>query len=68
MLILDEINVVVFDVLVYVLYFYDCVWLNKVVFWVFGIDCYFYELFVFGWFEWDDDGNLMGFVFVCFNV
>ncbi|MEM1201510.1 MAG: amidohydrolase family protein, partial [Pseudomonadota bacterium] len=57
---LDEINAVAPDVPVYVLHLYDRAWLNKAALRALGIDKHFYEPFVSGRLERDDDGNPTG--------
>ncbi|MEL7536626.1 MAG: amidohydrolase [Pseudomonadota bacterium] len=57
---IDEINKVVPDVPVYVLHLYDRAWLNKAALRALGIDKHFYEPFVSGRLERDDDGNPTG--------
>ncbi len=57
---LDEINAVSPDVPVYVLHLYDRAWLNKAALRALGIDRHFYEPFVSGRLERDDDGNPTG--------
>ncbi|MEM1428543.1 MAG: amidohydrolase [Pseudomonadota bacterium] len=57
---LDEINAVTPDVPVYVLHLYDRAWLNKAALRALGIDTHFYEPFVSGRLERDDDGNPTG--------
>lgn len=57
---LDEINAVAPDVPVYVLHLYDRAWLNKAALRALGIDNHFYEPFVSGRLERDDDGNPTG--------
>ncbi|MEM1045272.1 MAG: amidohydrolase [Pseudomonadota bacterium] len=59
---LDEINAVSPDVPVYVLHLYDRAWLNKAALRALGIDSHFYEPFVSGRLERDDDGNPTGLV------
>ncbi len=57
---LDEINAVAPEVPVYVLHLYDRAWLNKAALRALGIDNHFYEPFVSGRLERDDDGNPTG--------
>lgn len=57
---LDEINAVAPDVPVYVLHLYDRAWLNKAALRALGIDKHFYEPFVSGRLERDDQGNPTG--------
>lgn len=57
---LEEINAVAPDVPVYVLHLYDRAWLNKAALRALGIDNHFYEPFVSGRLERDDDGNPTG--------
>ncbi|MEM8876673.1 MAG: amidohydrolase [Pseudomonadota bacterium] len=57
---LDEINAVAPEVPVYVLHLYDRAWLNKAALRALGIDGHFYEPFVSGRLERDDDGNPTG--------
>ena len=57
---LDEINAVAPDVPVYVLHLYDRAWLNKAALRALGIDSHFYEPFVSGRLERDDNGNPTG--------
>ena len=57
---LDEINAVAPDVPVYVLHLYDRAWLNKAALRALGIDSHFYEPFVSGRLERDDQGNPTG--------
>ena len=57
---LDEINAVAPDVPVYVLHLYDRAWLNKAALRALGIDRHFYEPFVSGRLERDDQGNPTG--------
>jgi len=57
---IDEINAVAPDVPVYVLHLYDRCWLNKAALCALGIDRHFYEPFVSGRLERDDDGNPTG--------
>ncbi|MEM1130149.1 MAG: amidohydrolase family protein, partial [Pseudomonadota bacterium] len=57
---LDEINAVAPDVPVYVLHLYDRAWLNKAALRALGIDSHFYEPFVSGRLERDDEGNPTG--------
>ena len=57
---LDEINAVAPDVPVYVLHLYDRCWLNKAALRALGIDKHFYEPFVSGRLERDDQGNPTG--------
>lgn len=57
---IDEINAAVPDVPVYVLHLYDRAWLNKAALRALGIDKHFYEPFVSGRLERDDDGNPTG--------
>ncbi len=53
---LDEINAAAPDVPVYVLHLYDRAWLNKAALRALGIDKHFYEPFVSGRLERDDQG------------
>ena len=53
---LDEINAAAPDVPVYVLHLYDRCWLNKAALRALGIDKHFYEPFVSGRLERDDNG------------
>ncbi|MEM8651643.1 MAG: amidohydrolase [Pseudomonadota bacterium] len=53
---LEEINAVAPDVPVYVLHLYDRAWLNQAALRVLGIDKHFYEPFVSGRLERDDNG------------
>ncbi|MEM1398396.1 MAG: amidohydrolase [Pseudomonadota bacterium] len=57
---LEEINTVAPDVPVYVLHLYDRAWLNRAALRALGIDRHFYEPFVSGRLERDDDGNPTG--------
>ncbi len=57
---IDEINAVASDVPVYVLHLYDRAWLNKAALRALGIDKHFYEPFVSGRLERDDQGNPTG--------
>jgi len=57
---IDEINAVAPDVPVYVLHLYDRAWLNKAALRALGIDKHFYEPFVSGRLERDDEGNPTG--------
>ncbi len=57
---IDEINAVAPDVPVYVLHLYDRAWLNKAALRAIGIDKHFYEPFVSGRLERDDQGNPTG--------
>ncbi len=57
---LDEINAVSPEVPVYVLHLYDRAWLNKAALRALGIDKHFYEPFVSGRLERDDQGNPTG--------
>ncbi|MEM6623211.1 MAG: amidohydrolase [Pseudomonadota bacterium] len=57
---IDEINAVAPDVPVYVLHLYDRCWLNKAALRALGIDKHFYEPFVSGRLERDDQGNPTG--------
>ncbi len=57
---LDEINAVAPDVPVYVLHLYDRAWLNKAALRALGIDRHFYEPFVSGRLERDDQGSPTG--------
>ena len=57
---IDEINAVSGDVPVYVLHLYDRAWLNKAALRALGIDRHFYEPFVSGRLERDDNGNPTG--------
>lgn len=57
---LDEINAAAPDVPVYVLHLYDRAWLNKAALRALGIDRHFYEPFVSGRLERDDNGNPTG--------
>ena len=57
---IDEINAVAPDVPVYVLHLYDRAWLNKAALRALGIDKHFYEPFVSGRLERDDQGNPTG--------
>ena len=59
---IDEINAVAPDVPVYVLHLYDRAWLNKAALRAIGIDKHFYEPFVSGRLERDDQGNPTGLV------
>ena len=55
---IDEINAVAPDVPVYVLHLYDRAWLNKAALRALGIDSHYYEPFVSGRLERDDQGTL----------
>ncbi|MEM6488539.1 MAG: amidohydrolase family protein, partial [Pseudomonadota bacterium] len=57
---LDEINAAAPEVPVYVLHLYDRAWLNRAALRALGIDRHFYEPFVSGRLERDDDGNPTG--------
>ncbi|MEM8811026.1 MAG: amidohydrolase [Pseudomonadota bacterium] len=57
---IEEINAAAPDVPVYVLHLYDRAWLNKAALRSLGIDRHFYEPFVSGRLERDDDGNPTG--------
>ncbi len=57
---LEEINAVAPDVPVYVLHLYDRAWLNKAALRALGIDQHYYEPFVSGRLERDDNGNPTG--------
>ena len=57
---LDEINAVSPDVPVYVLHLYDRAWLNQAALRALGIDKHFYEPFVSGRLERDDQGRPIG--------
>ncbi len=57
---IDEINAVAPDVPVYVLHLYDRAWLNKAALRALGIDKHFYEPFVSGRLERDEQGNPTG--------
>ena len=57
---LEEINAAAPDVPVYVLHLYDRAWLNKAALRALGIDRHFYEPFVSGRLERDDNGNPTG--------
>ena len=57
---IDEINAVAPEVPVYVLHLYDRAWLNKAALRALGIDRHFYEPFVSGRLERDDQGNPTG--------
>ncbi|MEO1113447.1 MAG: amidohydrolase [Pseudomonadota bacterium] len=57
---IDEINAVAPDVPVYVLHLYDRAWLNKAALRALGIDSHYYEPFVSGRLERDDNGNPTG--------
>ncbi|MEO0392685.1 MAG: amidohydrolase [Pseudomonadota bacterium] len=57
---INEINAVSGDVPVYVLHLYDRAWLNQAALRALGIDKHFYEPFVSGRLERDDDGNPTG--------
>lgn len=57
---IDEINAVAPDVPVYVLHLYDRAWLNKAALRAIGIDRHFYEPFVSGRLERDNQGNPTG--------
>lgn len=57
---IDEINAVAPEVPVYVLHLYDRAWLNKAALRAIGIDKHFYEPFVSGRLERDDNGNPTG--------
>ncbi|MEM9028036.1 MAG: amidohydrolase [Pseudomonadota bacterium] len=59
---IDEINAVSPDVPVYVLHLYDRAWLNKAALRALGIDRHFYEPFVSGRLERDNNGNPTGLV------
>lgn len=67
MLILEELNEVVFDMLVFVFYFYDCVLLNCVVLKVVGYIKEMLDL-VGGEIVCDSYGNLIGMLIVKLNV
>ncbi len=57
---LDEINSVAPDVPVYVLHLYDRAWMNRAALRALGIDEHFYEPFVSGRLERDDEGRPTG--------
>lgn len=57
---LDEINAVAPEVPVYVLHLYDRAWLNKAALRALGINKHYYEPFVSGRLERDDNGNPTG--------
>jgi predicted amidohydrolase YtcJ len=57
---IDEINAVAPEVPVYVLHLYDRAWLNKAALRALSIDKHFYEPFVSGRLERDDQGNPTG--------
>ena len=57
---IEEINAVSGDVPVYVLHLYDRAWLNRAALRALGIDEHFYEPFVAGRLERDDQGNPTG--------
>ncbi|MEL7204745.1 MAG: amidohydrolase, partial [Pseudomonadota bacterium] len=57
---IDEINAVAPDVPVYVLHLYDRAWLNQAALRALGIDGHYYEPFVSGRLERDDNGNPTG--------
>ncbi|MEM0922321.1 MAG: amidohydrolase [Pseudomonadota bacterium] len=57
---IDEINAVAPEVPVYVLHLYDRCWLNRAALRALGIDQHFYEPFVSGRLERDDNGNPTG--------
>ncbi|MCK5933960.1 MAG: amidohydrolase [Fulvimarina manganoxydans] len=57
---IEEINAVSPDVPVYVLHLYDRAWLNKAALRALGIDSHYYEPFVSGRLERDDDGKPTG--------
>ncbi|ABI93392.1 amidohydrolase [Roseobacter denitrificans] len=57
---IDEINAVAPEVPVYVLHLYDRAWLNKAALRALGIDKHYYEPFVSGRLERDDQGNPTG--------
>lgn len=57
---IDEINAVAPDVPVYVLHLYDRAWLNKAALRALGIDSHYYEPFVSGRLERDENGNPTG--------
>lgn len=57
---LEEINAAAPDVPVYVLHLYDRAWLNKAALRALGIDDHYYEPFVSGRLERDDNGNPTG--------
>ncbi|WP_420335317.1 amidohydrolase [Roseibium sp.] len=57
---IDEINAVAPDVPVYVLHLYDRAWLNKAALRALGIDSHYYEPFISGRLERDDNGNPTG--------
>ncbi len=57
---IDEINAVAPEVPVYVLHLYDRAWLNKAALRALGIDRHYYESFVSGRLERDDQGNPTG--------
>ncbi|MEM1079336.1 MAG: amidohydrolase [Pseudomonadota bacterium] len=57
---IDEINAVAPEVPVYVLHLYDRAWLNKAALRALGIDSHYYEPFVSGRLERDDQGNPTG--------
>ncbi|MEO0624458.1 MAG: amidohydrolase [Pseudomonadota bacterium] len=57
---IDEINAVSGDVPVYVLHLYDRCWLNKAALRALGIDSHYYEPFVAGRLERDENGNPTG--------
>lgn len=57
---IDEINAVSPEVPVYVLHLYDRCWLNRAALRALGIDSHYYEPFVSGRLERDDDGNPTG--------
>ena len=57
---LDEINAAAPDVPVYVLNLYDRTWMNQAALHALGIDAHFYEPFVSGRLERDDEGRPTG--------
>ena len=57
---IDEINAVSEDVPIYVLHLYDRAWLNRAALRALGIDEHFYEPFVAGRLERDDEGRPTG--------
>ncbi|MEM9724371.1 MAG: amidohydrolase [Pseudomonadota bacterium] len=57
---LDEINAVSPDIPVYVLHLYDRAWLNQAALRALGIDAHYYEPFVAGRLERDDQGRPTG--------
>lgn len=63
---MEEINEVIGDVLIYVLFLYSWVWFNRVGFKVLGID-EIIKVLEGSWFEKDFDGKFIGVLLVEFN-